>query len=837
MKGDFTRVAFRPEQHYSSVRLQQGRVLVDADWNEQVDLQAHRDETATADLAGRCAAPMHAAGFAIQPQGATFQIGAGRYYVDGILCENEQAAAFTAQPDLPGAALPGQAGTYLAYLDVWQRHLTAVERPELREVALGGPDTATRTRTIWQVKLLRPGDVNAAVSCDQFGAGWSPPGTQSTGRLRARAEPEETPAGECLVPPGAGFRGLENKLYRVEIVTPGPAGTATFVWSRDNGTMLARLENIQGSVLNVSDPGKDAVSGFAAGQWVELSDEGRVLRGEPGVLVELASVQGNELTVRAWPDNTPLTMASFGAVPTVRRWDSAGALPVQTGQWIELEDGVQVEFAAGEYRTGDYWLIPARTLTGDVEWPRDSSGPVFQPRHGIVHHYCALALLRFDGTNWTLVSDCRDLFPPLTEITSFFYLGGDGQEAMPDPAQPQARIPLAQPLRVGVANGEWPVQGAAVRFRVVSGNGRLQGGVTALDVLTGADGTASCTWEVDATTQSQQVEAALVNGRHLPVRFSASLSRASAVAYDPAKCPDLAQAGARTVQDAIDRLCQMGGREPGMRITDVVLPRVGPLRNDSTLLVQALAEGIVLRCDAPVQPDMVSRPTCFVTIELPVSAESQDFARWGAPEVAFQALVLAALVAAKERDILWVPSRPALDWLQKILPALLPRLQDRRILARLTLKGNFIAALDREDLYLDGDAFGLRRSGAQTTDLRLPSGDGRRGGDFEMWFWLIAQSPLAGLNFDPATVAIGGRTRGVVTLSSPAQPGAAAVTLAASNPAAVKLPQSVTVPAGQTSQTFDVSVDPQASPGQVIITATFQGASLSATLTLVRPPG
>ena len=31
MKGDFTRETFAPESHYASVRLQQGRVLLDAD--------------------------------------------------------------------------------------------------------------------------------------------------------------------------------------------------------------------------------------------------------------------------------------------------------------------------------------------------------------------------------------------------------------------------------------------------------------------------------------------------------------------------------------------------------------------------------------------------------------------------------------------------------------------------------------------------------------------------------------------------------------------------------------------------------------------------------------
>ncbi|MEI6900677.1 MAG: DUF6519 domain-containing protein, partial [Bacteroidota bacterium] len=37
MKGDFTRSTFNKEKHYHDVRMQQGRVMLDADWNEQQD--------------------------------------------------------------------------------------------------------------------------------------------------------------------------------------------------------------------------------------------------------------------------------------------------------------------------------------------------------------------------------------------------------------------------------------------------------------------------------------------------------------------------------------------------------------------------------------------------------------------------------------------------------------------------------------------------------------------------------------------------------------------------------------------------------------------------------
>ena len=57
MRGDFSRSTWRASNHYSSVRLQQGRVLLDAEWNEQVDIAGHVQRTTTADVVGLHGAP------------------------------------------------------------------------------------------------------------------------------------------------------------------------------------------------------------------------------------------------------------------------------------------------------------------------------------------------------------------------------------------------------------------------------------------------------------------------------------------------------------------------------------------------------------------------------------------------------------------------------------------------------------------------------------------------------------------------------------------------------------------------------------------------------------
>ena len=52
MKGDFSRSTFDPHTHYISVRMQQGRVQLDADWNEQADILLYLIATQLKDLLG-----------------------------------------------------------------------------------------------------------------------------------------------------------------------------------------------------------------------------------------------------------------------------------------------------------------------------------------------------------------------------------------------------------------------------------------------------------------------------------------------------------------------------------------------------------------------------------------------------------------------------------------------------------------------------------------------------------------------------------------------------------------------------------------------------------------
>jgi Family of unknown function (DUF6519) len=95
MKADLTRRTFDPLKHFTRVLMQQGRVQLDADWNEQSAELLHYLRALAADLIGPHGGPDDGSGktgfaisaFTTKPDPPDFIIGAGHYYVDGILCE------------------------------------------------------------------------------------------------------------------------------------------------------------------------------------------------------------------------------------------------------------------------------------------------------------------------------------------------------------------------------------------------------------------------------------------------------------------------------------------------------------------------------------------------------------------------------------------------------------------------------------------------------------------------------------------------------------------------------------------------------------------------------
>jgi hypothetical protein len=447
MKADFTRNTFRPLKHFTRVLMQQGRVQLDADWNEQTAILLRYLQVLAADLIGPRGGPSDNCGFAISalttpPVSNDFRIGQGHYYVDGILCEADTIITYMTQPDYP-APTDGKlaSGAYQVYLDVWERQISYVEDDGIREVALGGPDTAARTKVVWQVKVT-PGEVCPTVQDlnDRFQPA-------NRGRLKAMTKQDTPSTDPCIVPSDARYRGAENQLYRVEIHRGGKTSATTFKWSRENGSVIFPIVSGGGTnTLTLDNLGRDDRFGLREGDWVEVQDDDYVLQNRAGNLLQIQSIDRTSMAVTLSGTPDPNVGKDLAKHPLLRRWDhkkgdptkgglqladDGAALIVEDGKnWLTLEDGVQIQFQPSgdnnqpnNYRTGDYWLIPARTATGDVEWPTTPVGqgkpiPIAVGPYGVEHHYAPLAVITLDASGTISIpagGDCRFKFDALAK--------------------------------------------------------------------------------------------------------------------------------------------------------------------------------------------------------------------------------------------------------------------------------------------------------------------------------------------------------------------------------------------------------------------------------------
>lgn len=463
-RGDFTRNTYDKSKHFLRVLMQQGRVQLDADWNEQISILLERLQTLAQDIIGLHGGSEDNCGFEFiatqeqinnlsglsneekiqltnRLQSEGYLIGQGNYYVEGVLCENEDYIPFAKQPDftpelrLDTCEIQVDGGIYLAYLDVWERHITHIEDDDqlkvgIREVALGGADTATRSKLVWQVKLKRiennidTATVSKQIKSDtnyfrsKLGKDILKPGN---GKLKARATKSvnASPNNSCFIPFASRYQGAENQLYRLEIFNVNPSNSSvTFVWSRDNSSvnftiLTCYITNSSTLTLTLEHLGRDSRYSLSEGDWVEIVDDDYVLHEMPRKLLKVDKVDRNERQVTLTGD-ADYKVVGQEKHPILRRWDDSREINVNLStsneKWIPLEDGIEVQFEDGFYQVGDYWLIPVRIATGDVEWPKKRSGnkllPDAQAPHGVAHLYAPLALISV-ATNKVTVHDCR----------------------------------------------------------------------------------------------------------------------------------------------------------------------------------------------------------------------------------------------------------------------------------------------------------------------------------------------------------------------------------------------------------------------------------------------
>lgn len=457
MYGDFSRLIAPGAHVYDSVWFQQGRVQLDSDHNDATAVIRDWLRTLTQDMVGPFGGQGDRAGFgvALTHDGEDLELSPGHYYVFGARCvlpaaANGRPITYRGLTGRGGQARPLPKAPYLVLLQVWDDSVSATADPGLLEPGLGPnpPDTTVRVRTRWRPRIEcdiewvagppvidgSPQPVRAWVN--EVHVGWSEPGHRP--RLQARV-PEAARRDASLLSPSARYRGVENQLYRVEIHRPGRMDDPeppTFVWSRDNGSVSFGIEKVattddgqtSATAVTVTSLGRDAGSSVYPGDWLEVVDSTAAPFGEPPPLVQVLRVDPDARVVTVDGDVQVDLLAAAWPRPILRRWDQpvgrgdANGIPIRpSGEddlgdgWTELEDGVQVRFPDGpapdgpaHYRRGDFWLIPARTATGSVQWPTTPSGPAALEPWGPARRYAPLALVTAAE-----VVDLRTLFVPL----------------------------------------------------------------------------------------------------------------------------------------------------------------------------------------------------------------------------------------------------------------------------------------------------------------------------------------------------------------------------------------------------------------------------------------
>jgi hypothetical protein len=449
---DISRWSSDPRKRYKGARMQQGRVVTDDDFNEAARIEADDERRTRVDIIGPAGSPDD--GFRIDAPGSPkpgeidFVLHAGAMYVGGLRVEAFGDEHYATQldwldQDPAERVTPGATRKDLAYLEVWQQPVEAVEDGELFEPALGSGDTSTRVRTMRRVRLAPGlGDGGCAVAFKQLVDQWQTThlGTwhadtaERTVNATLKVDFVPGPTGDLCSPSVAsGYLGAENQAIRVQIA----ADRSHFTWGFDNGAPLYRVTAIDSVTLKLVTQPKDQAHWPITGQIVEVLAWSAVLpNGE-----KLATTTGLIARVAASYDPEAQTLkldrsiAGFGQAFAsrddaaslgspylfLRVWNrgsdvtSDPAIAFATGtQHVLGTTGLRVTFGGDQFADGDHWIIAARPEVPDRIQPWALTAPT--PPVGVRRFYAPLGIITWNpaAVPSSDIEDCRPRFPPLT---------------------------------------------------------------------------------------------------------------------------------------------------------------------------------------------------------------------------------------------------------------------------------------------------------------------------------------------------------------------------------------------------------------------------------------
>jgi hypothetical protein len=336
---DISRFLFQPRKRYSSVRMQQGRVILDSDWNESERIDDEEARRTLIDVI--CSNGTSNQGFRVgNVQGAEVEIPGGNpvasynfnfengsFYIGGLRFESEtdeDPETFLDQNDWlqidasadnlpvrPNDLPEGGVRHDLIYLRGWEQCVTAVEDSELLERALG-VDTSVRVRRFRRVEALTNAPDTCAAAFNALKQRLTAPIAPDTGqphefdlrnyelkskaRLTVVPNPADITEDPCKPAVPGGYLGADNQTIRVQLTA-----TDRFIWGYDNAAPLYRVQvenipdtpnGVRRKIRFLSLPHDQAAQPLA-GQAVEIIPWGAFLPNKE----KAAEFQGKLFTV------------------------------------------------------------------------------------------------------------------------------------------------------------------------------------------------------------------------------------------------------------------------------------------------------------------------------------------------------------------------------------------------------------------------------------------------------------------------------------------------------------------------------------------------------------
>jgi hypothetical protein len=367
---DISRFLHQPRKHYSGGRMQQGRVILDSDFNEEAELDDEEQRHALKDLIGCQGSPDHGftVGDASEPTDRlrpgdgndeaplqtivfgdgppttdvrNYLIRPGTMYVGGMRFTLDDPEFIAFQRDflqIKGADVPMHSSdgdnVHFLYLHAWEQCVTAVEDREILEKALGGPDTSARVRRMRRVQFL---DIDPEDDCGTaflklqqtfLNGSFDEDGCEllSHGRMHIEFQPgsgdECAPCDPAL---GGRYLGAENQAFRIMLTARDK-----YVWANDNAAPIYRVvvSDLSGDTATIKmlTPPRD-VEHYPRGNrvveivpWSALLDNGEKVAEEVGVFMRVAA--GYD------PNTQELTVTDGAAqiADLISRWPSTGVV-------------------------------------------------------------------------------------------------------------------------------------------------------------------------------------------------------------------------------------------------------------------------------------------------------------------------------------------------------------------------------------------------------------------------------------------------------------------------------------------------------------------------------